>query len=226
MISHAKLTAMKSNTNKVYAFGKGGGHREKSNSSDAATFDKNYPIPSKFQQQSVKKTDNNCVWLSTACLMTQINEDDAHEMIWYFNKDQTKFEWMYIRDPKDEDEKNLMIKNGKESLTKKLQRDIGYDIKPPPKDYNKHCYLEQLLYHTDEGYYLCNLEFDNGSDTHYVGIDCNLGLIFDCVEEYALKFTIENLNYCSGQDDTKIHKIPYCYKLKDNKKKRKYKYMK
>ena len=64
--------------------------------------------------------------------------DDAKEMMWFFHKDPKKCEWLHVREPKDQDNENIHILHGKETLTLKLQRNIGYDVKAIHKLGNKH----------------------------------------------------------------------------------------
>ena len=71
------------------------------------------------------------------------------------------------------------------------------------------------------GLYIAQLMFDNGDNTHTVGIDTNQGIIFDCMEPFGMHLNKNNLDYCSGSDMASIVSIPYMYEIEKSGKKRK-----
>ena len=171
--------------------------------------------------QSTYSTENNCAWLSTACLIDRINEADADQMIRFFNTAKTNFEWIPIRGNKNEKDKKVSSTSGKKSLMQLLNEHIGYTLYNVPLTKG---YLDQIVDDIKHGKYVCLLKFNNGNDKHVVGIDCDADpkLIFDCMEDKAMPLTRENLNNLSGDDDESVYleKITLCYRLADNNKKR------
>ena len=212
----------KKNPNEEYYYS-GSGHRKKSQvTSSRLVYAQDIHVKAKFLQSSYS-TDNNCAWLSTACLIDRMDEADADEMIRLFISAKTNFEWIPIRGNKNEKDKKVSATSGKKSLMQLLNEHIGYTLYNVPLTKG---YLEQILDDIKHGKYVCLLKFSNGNDKHVIGIDCDAEpkLIFDCMEDKAMPLTRENLNNLSGDDDESVflQKITLCYKLVDNNKKRSY----
>ena len=64
------------------------------------------------------------------------------------------------------------------------------------------------------------LKLTDGQYSHVVGVDCDIGKIFDCMEEYALDLQSDNFDFCGGTVGVKVECIPICFELVDNQKKR------
>ena len=221
-LTSQKKKIMKKNPGTAYPFG-GQGSRQEHHDKSLATFDKQFPVP--YTQSQAMLTENNCVWLSTACLVNQVEPLDCNEMIYLFNNSESNFEWMHIMEPKNEKLKQVFIESGDETLSQKMQRDVGYNVTRVKKKINKHCYIDQLMAVDTKGKYVVELQYNNTARTHVVGIDCDYDLIWDSTEQYAMELTIKNLNYCAGKKGAKIECIPHCYKVLNNNKKRRYRHI-
>ena len=186
---------------------------------DLAQFDFEIPIDDNYKQMSYS-TENNCVWLSTAIIVSKMNKMDGDHMIQMFRKDKQKFEWMRIKSKKKDkyDEMSSII-CPPESLQEKLQRDVGYVLKSIPKP-NNGCYKNKLLNDCHEGKYIVMLKLTDGQYSHVVGVDCDEKKIYDCMEDYGLELTSDNFDFCGGTLNEKVHSIPICFQLMDNNKKR------
>ena len=75
-----KTKIMIKNPGVAYPFSGQGSFPKQLNKS-LCTFDRRFPVP--FPQKEAMLTENNCVWLSTACLVYQIDTSDCEEMIFY-----------------------------------------------------------------------------------------------------------------------------------------------
>ena len=198
---------------------KGFGAREVIDNKELASFDYDIPIDQKFRQQSYS-TENNCVWLSTALIVNSMDMCDGQHMIDLFVKNKQKFEWMNIKkNNKNKQHKKMSIIYATETLQEKLQRDVGYNLKSVPKPKGG-CYKNQLINDKKHGKFIVMLKLTDGQYSHVVGVDCDLGKIFDCMEDYALDLTTENFDFCGGTVGVKVYSIPVCFELVDNGKKR------
>ena len=219
-----KQKAAKKNKNVEYFFS-GSGYRQKSElSSSRLVFAEDVHLKAKFLQASYS-TENNCAWLSTACLIDRIDEEDAVQMIKLFEANKGDFEWIPIRGNKNVQDKKVSSTSGKKSLMQLLNEHIGYTLHNVPR--TKKGYMNQIIDDIKHGKYVCLLKFSNsGGDKHVIGIDCDCDpkLIFDCMEPKAMPLTRANLNNLSGEDDESIFlkEITLCYRLDDNNKKRKF----
>ena len=216
-LSSTKKKHSKNNPNVAMNFD-GFGARGESDNIEIGDFNKAFPINLDFQQQKSDITSNNCVWLSTACLVRNMDPTDADIMISNFQKNRFKYEWLKFREPKDTETKIINQNSNIESLELLLSRDIGYCLRKVTKIAN--CYMNQLVKSNMKGKYIVQLQFNNGQGTHVVGIDKDINVIYDCMEDCALNLTKASLNYCSGKQGLLIESIPICYKLEDNNKKR------
>ena len=57
-----------------------------------------------------------------------------------------------------------------------------------------------LLKEKTEGLFVVVLEDTDGIQQHAVGIDVGKKIIYDCMEDKTLPFTVENLSTCCGSD--------------------------
>ena len=197
----------------------GSGRREGSQGINPnAEYDFSVPIEKKFQQNTYT-VDDMCVWLNTALVIDRMSKFDSNEMINLFNEHPKKshFSMMSIKKHSND---TLSIKEGIETLQQKLNKNIGYNLLKVPRT-NRNGYIDQFLNDTSSGKFIAQLRFEGKENFHLVGIDCDAKLIFDCYEQYALKLTRNNMSCCAGYDGAKIAKIPFCFELQSNNKKRK-----
>ena len=220
-VAHERKNLAKDNLGTEYILS-GRGHRGAASKVNVPEFNKEFPIPPNYRQESTGPNSNNCVWLSAACLIRQMNQKDGNKMIHLFKNHKSKFDWLHIREPKDPTEKLIEIQNGREPLQIVLQRDIGYNLKGATKVDTSKCYIDYLMNHASSGKYVVVLKFGDGDDNHVVGIDLDNNLIWDAADDFALHFNMNNLNYCCGKDGESIKSIPMCYYIYNNKMKRKY----
>ena len=219
-LSYERKQFAQENSGKEFVY-KGFGARNTISNKDLAIFDYDMPIPDIYKQQSYT-TENNCVWLSTALVVRSFDDRDGQYMIDLFLKNKQKFEWMSIKGNKMKDDHHsheMSIIYGTETLQEKLQRDIGYHLKKVPKPENR-CYKDYLINDRDNGKFIVMLKLTDGQYSHVVGVDCDIGKIFDCMEEYALDLQSDNFDFCGGTVGVKVECIPICFELVDNQKKR------
>ena len=121
-------------------------------------------------------------------------------MIELFVKNKQTFEWMSIQG-KDKNHHNqkmsLMYATG--TLQDKLQHDIGYNLKKVTKPENR-CYKDYLINIKKDGKFIVMLKLTDGQYSHVVGVDCDMGKIYDCMEEYALDLNADNFDFCGGTE--------------------------
>ena len=220
-ITHEKQRFAKEREGDEFFFS-GSGHRDETVDKSLISYELMVPIKPQFQQSSYD-TKSNCVWLAAACIIDRCDEIDAQKMISMFTASKVDFEWMYFRQPKSNHEKNVKAATGHKTLQELLQKDIGYNLVSVPRTHPAG-FINQMLDHTSSGKYVAQLKYSCGESKHVVGIDLDVHppLIFDCMEEYAMYFTIENLNYCSGEATATLVDIPLCYRIQDSGKQRKH----
>ena len=70
-----------------------------------------------------------------------------------------------------------------------------------------------------EGMFVAILQDKNGGSSHAIGIDASKKLIYDCLEEKALRLNKGNLSICCGPNN-EFHRIEFVgeIKMKDQKK--------
>ena len=137
----------------------GFGARGESDNIEIGDFNKAFPINLDFQQQKSDITSNNCVWLSTACLVRNMDPTDADIMISNFQKNRFKYEWLKFREPKDTETKIINQNSNIESLELLLSRDIGYCLRKVTKIAN--CYMNQLVKSNMKGKYIVQLKLSD-----------------------------------------------------------------
>ena len=217
-LSYQRKEYAKSNSGAEFVY-RGFGARNTIANKDLATFDYDMPIPKCFKQQSYS-TENNCVWLSTALVVNAIDINDGKYMIDLFVKNKQKFEWMSIkRNKQNLHQQKISLMYATETLSEKLQRDIGYNLKSVSKPENR-CYKDYLINNKNGGKFIVMLKLTDGQYSHVVGVDCDMGKIYDCMEDYALDLNASNFDFCGGTEGVKIDTIPVCFQLMDNMKKR------
>jgi hypothetical protein len=93
-------------------------------------------------------------------------------------------------------------------LIKLLQKIVGYSLVKVRKCSS---FSDYLLDDNTTGLYICKLETKINTKTHVVAIDCDNKTVFDCMEDYSLYLTKENLDYCCGQDAIGLKSISSCF---------------
>ena len=156
-ITNIKREITKKNPGTVYPF-TGGGYRETNEDKPLVTFNKNFPIPIRYQQCNNGKTIHNCVWLNTACINQLIDETYGDHMIDLFerrSRSQKEYEWLNVKLPKDPKARALAIAAGEETLTDKMVCNVGYHVCKVKKSTNhKSSYLNQFLDPESTGKYI------------------------------------------------------------------------
>ena len=189
----------------------GGGYRPRNDTDRLSDDDKIEKLRDEFQVLTDGRWSNCCAWLSAMLLINVDNENLATHMLEVMDEEPlSDFEWMcFTRDP-----------TGKgKTLIKRLQKnDIQYNLKTVAYYGKDKTYIDIMLDEDTKGQYLCQLKALKGESTHVVGVDCNKKCIYDCCEQYALKLTKENLDYCCGEG-AELDKIILCYQLEPAKNK-------
>ena len=219
-LSHVRKQYAKEHSGSEFVY-KGFGARTTIENKDLAMFDYDIPVPESFRQQTYS-TENNCAWLSTALIVRSIDVRDGQQMIDLFLQNKQKFEWMSIKGNKskgDHHSHKMSLMYGTETLQEKLQRDVGYSLKKVSKPANR-CYKNYLIHDNKKGKFIVMLKLTDGQYSHVVGVDCELGKIYDCMEDYALELHSDNFDFCGGTEGVKVESIPICFELVDNLKKR------
>ena len=65
------------------------------------------------------------------------------------------------------------------------------------KDYNNSTVTEYILKEKN-GIYICVLKDEEGRQSHTVGMNLELGLIYDCMKTHELVLSIDHLSRCCG----------------------------
>ena len=174
-----------------------------------------------FKQQTYDDKGSHCVWLSTSILIAQTDPNEAKYMIDLFVKDQVHFEWLVFSSYKSAAEKIQSEREGRETLQELLQQHTFYQLKKVKKPEGHQCYLKSLLSGDIQGKFIVQLVFDNGDNSHTVGIDTMNSVIFDCMEPYGMVLNQHNLSMCGGSKTSVIDHVPLVREIVHSNKYRK-----
>ena len=200
---------------------RGGGARTENEDKSSIFFNKSYAIDDMFKQQTYDDKGSHCVWLSTCILIAQTDPSEAKYMIDLFVKDQPHFEWLVFSSYRSAAERIQSEREGRETLQDLLQQQTFYQLKKVKKPEGHQCYLESLLSGDIQGKFIVQLVFDNGDNTHTVGIDTVNCVIFDYMEPYGMVLNKHNLSMCGGSKSSVIDHVPLIREILKSKKSRK-----
>ena len=158
-------------------------------------------IPMIFKQ-STYQNQNGCVWLSACMLLNSVNSELGMKMAKCYEEDNDKkqYEWLDIYPNQRRSDNTITIQRG--SLVQKVRqlRGCGYQVQKIRKSNNGQSLCDFLLKEKTEGLFVVVLEDTDGIQQHAVGIDVGKEIIYDCMEDKTLPFTVENLSVCCGSD--------------------------
>ena len=80
--------------------------------------------------------------------------------------------------------------------------------------------LDYLLAKETKGMYICQLRSLAMTSKHVVGVDCDNGWIYDCMEIEKLPLSLESFNYCCGEHENGIKEIASWAKFIHHRQKR------
>ncbi len=207
LLSPAQRRKAKSNQNTEYTMS-AGGSRNESDSSLLDSTQKKLVLNQKYRQ-SYYTTENSCSWLAAAMLINVVDEKSSNVMIEEITKNPLNFDWLHFtKVPKSEKDENVYQQN--KTMIQLLQKIVGYTL---VKVRNRGTFVDFLFDPQTKGLYLCTLETNIGSKTHVIGVDCSNKTIFDCMEDYSLCLSKENLDYCCGQDAFGLKSICSCFSV-------------
>ena len=149
-------------------------------------------IPQQMKQTTYQ-TESNCVYLAAAITIHfGSNEELATRMIRNIENNPVRYDEMRIFQS---------YKAKTMSLQKALQQDrSGIVLQRTVKiaGHTNTSRLEYVLKHGSQGFYVAVLEDEAGFKTHTVGLNLQKGEIYDCMEDYVMRLTRQNLGYCCG----------------------------
>ena len=205
------------------------GAREASDPNNLTKEDKKCALKKIFRQSYYTRkymTDNNCAWLCIAALIDTFDGNAATRMIDRLTKCPQNYDWMFLTKVTNLMKKTRVKYNECNIVSERLKDGIGYMLnKVHGHQFKPDGYMSYILDDSTAGRYVCALQTECSQVTHCVAVDCDNGLIFDCMEKHVLALNKKNLDHCVGADQMSVKSIPLCYRIiaqmKSSKRKRK-----
>ena len=142
-------------------------------------------LQSNFLKTSYNK-NNSCVWLSASLVVNSVDPDEAGNMVQHLQPAPNEYEWL-----------NIFGKRDTTSLSQKLNQNKSLYSARRIKGIQRDNILDYILNEYKAGLYVALLKSTTGETTHTIGINVERRIIFDCMEERELEFTLDNLSkYC------------------------------
>ena len=133
-------------------------------------------IPREYQQEHTK-VENSCVWLAACLVVRSENTDLASILLTTYKSDPKKFEWLHMFN------KNALSATTLHNLfrhEKKCRLNVCH--LNVPEIYKHMSLTDYILNHRHQGLIVAMLEDTTGGNSHTVGINLKLKLIYNCQE--------------------------------------------
>jgi hypothetical protein len=201
-LSLGKVMEAKKNPPKEIPFDDGGTRNMNSTEiSDQLLTNVLKPIDKIFQQRSYEE-DNHCVWLAAAMLINTEDPKRAKDLTNACIKDQKRFQWLRLMNKGGKKDTNCLVNCLRFIRSNYQVRKI--------KGINSQQINNYIMNEAKHGLYIVTLEDNMGQKTHSVGIDSESRIIYDCLENFSLSLSLENLSRCCGDGRTFITFRFYC----------------
>ena len=151
-------------------------------------------IPIEYQQDD-ETVKNSCVWLAACLVIRSVDENLATILLAKYRKEPTQFGWLRIFKKKSENCKTLYKYF---QWTTECYLAV-YRVRIP-KEYKTLTTTNYILNVKKEGLIVAILRDTLGNASHTIGINLQRQLIYDCEEEFVMKFSQDNLSVCCGPD--------------------------
>ena len=203
---------------------KSGGHREDNTPKGLVLEDRKEekfePLLKQFLQHELNtktKRQSTCTWLSACLIANELDEIEARRMLSLLMEHPDKYEWMHMfRLPKGH-------QTSGETLVQILEKNTPFRLEHVRGPALVKDRLNYMLSNKMNGKYVCQILTNANVYKHVVGVDCDKGWIYDCLENTKLPLTKESFDKCCGPHQNGIQGIKYWGKfvLKPRKKQNK-----
>ena len=198
------------------------GHRKANDDSSTNKSDIVCDLDEKFRQTTYNDLcgcENNCAWLCLAAMINNYDEEAADRMIVNMKMNITDYNWMYMISLPKSVKKDSGKKTAKNIVGQKLKEGIGYTLSKISGHQITSKGFTEYLFREAQGCHVVGLESKTGGRTHCIGIDCDEGLIYDCMDSHVFRLNETTLNKCVGEDQIGVEKTWICYKVVREKQK-------